>query len=145
MNRYLLAIKPTSQSIVSQLTLKVNSARHMLTAHIVPKTRKRVWPAMVLKVRSMKKGLGTILLRMNKRRQIASSQRLELGWNTYLGRSTKREPHCSHYWHIARARAKIGMRNLVYNMRRMVQSVKHDATKAIPQLDSTMTVASLAA
>ena len=46
---------------------------------------------------------------------------------------------------IARARAKIGMMNLVYNMRRLVQLVKRDATKAIPQLDSTGTVGSLAA
>ena len=46
---------------------------------------------------------------------------------------------------IARARAKIGMMNLVYNMRRLVQLVKRDATKAIPQLDSTRIVASLAA
>jgi len=46
---------------------------------------------------------------------------------------------------IARARAKIGMMNLVYNMRRLVQLVKRDTTKAIPQLDSTRTVASLAA
>ena len=46
---------------------------------------------------------------------------------------------------IARARAKIGMMNLVYNMRRLVQLVKRDATKAIPQLDSTRTVACSAA
>jgi len=46
---------------------------------------------------------------------------------------------------IARARAKIGMMILVYNMKRLVQLVKRDATKAIPQLDSTRIVASLAA
>ena len=46
---------------------------------------------------------------------------------------------------IARARAKIGMMNLIYNMRRLVQLVKRDATKAIAQLESTRTVASLAA
>jgi len=46
---------------------------------------------------------------------------------------------------IAWARAKIGMMNLVYNMRRLVQLVKRDAIKAIPQLDSTRIVASLAA
>jgi len=46
---------------------------------------------------------------------------------------------------IARARAKIGMMNLVYNMRRLVQLVKRDAAKAIPQLDSPRAVASLAA
>ena len=46
---------------------------------------------------------------------------------------------------IARARVKIGMMNLVYNMSRLVQLVKRDATKAIPQIDSLWTVASLAA
>ena len=46
---------------------------------------------------------------------------------------------------IARVRAKIGMMNLVYNMKRLVQLVKRDAKKAIPQLDSTRTVTFLAA
>ncbi len=46
---------------------------------------------------------------------------------------------------LARARVKIGMMNLVYNMKRLVQLVKRDAIKVIPQPDSTRTVMSLAA
>ncbi len=46
---------------------------------------------------------------------------------------------------IVRAKVKIGMMNLVYNMRRLVQLVKRDATKASPPEDSIMTIASLAA
>jgi transposase, IS5 family len=46
---------------------------------------------------------------------------------------------------VARARVKIGMMNLVYNMRRLVQLVKREAIKDIAQPDSTMPVASLAA
>jgi IS5 family transposase len=45
---------------------------------------------------------------------------------------------------IVRARVKIGMMNLVYNMRRLVQLIKRDAIKASPAEDSIRISASLA-
>ena len=46
---------------------------------------------------------------------------------------------------IARARAKIGMMNLVYNMRRLVQLIKRDAIKLSPQHGSIRISASAVA
>lgn len=46
---------------------------------------------------------------------------------------------------IVRARVKIGMMNLVYNMRRLVQLIKRDAIKASPPEDAIRISASLAA
>jgi IS5 family transposase len=46
---------------------------------------------------------------------------------------------------IARAKAKIGMMNLVYNMRRLIQLIKRDATKVSSQRGSMRGVVSLAA
>ena len=46
---------------------------------------------------------------------------------------------------IARARAKIGMMNLVYNMRRLVQLIKRDAIKLSPQQGSIRISASAVA
>ena len=46
---------------------------------------------------------------------------------------------------IARAKAKIGMMNLVYNMRRLIQLIKRDTTKVSSQRGSMRGVASLAA
>jgi len=46
---------------------------------------------------------------------------------------------------IVRARAKIGMMNLVYNMRRLVQLIKRDAIKVSPQQGYIRISASLAA
>ena len=46
---------------------------------------------------------------------------------------------------IARGRVKIGMMNLIYNMRRMVQLVKRDAKAANLGIDYIRTVVSLVA
>ena len=46
---------------------------------------------------------------------------------------------------IARARAKIGMMNLIYNMRRMIQLIKRDAIKLSPQQGSIRISASAVA
>ncbi|MGO9737156.1 MAG: IS5 family transposase [Desulfomonilaceae bacterium] len=46
---------------------------------------------------------------------------------------------------IVRARVKIGMMNLVYNMRRLVQLIKRDATNVSPQQGSIRISGSLAA
>jgi len=132
-------------SLTRQLILKVKSARYMQTAHIVPKDQEESLAGNGFESQIHEKGARNRPLTDEQKASNRIKSKIRARVEHVFGAQHAMGGHIVRTIGIVRARAKIGMMNLVYNMRRLVQLIKRDAIKVSPQQGYISISASLAA